>query len=67
MQKEWCERLRAFANGRFTFGKGQMPAKGSKWANEVEKIKRCPLFRSLGTKAITREALKCSCGYHAVS
>ena len=65
---QWRERLRAFANGELTFGKGQMPGKGSRWANEVENIKKCPLFKcAKGMRTITNEALKCSCGYHAVS
>ena len=32
---QWREKLRAFANGDYTFEKGQIPGKGSQWAIEV--------------------------------
>ena len=59
-----CEKLHAFANGEYTFGKGQMPGKGSQWAIYVER-KKCPIFKFIksGTQTITNEPIKC-CGYH---
>ena len=63
---QWREKLRAFAKGEYTFGKGQMPGKGSQWAIDVERIRKCPVFKFIksGTRTITNEPVKCCCGYH---
>ena len=60
---EWRKRLDDYANGNFSFGKGQRPGKGSRWEKEIEKIDCCP--RKSATKTnLFRMPVKCTCGYH---
>ena len=61
---EWMAKLQDFASGRYKFGKGKKPGKGSKWERELNKIVGCPKHNNQGTLSITGKALQCTCGYH---
>lgn len=63
--KEWRERLASFVEGKFQFGRGQRPPKGSKRAQQLQSVESCPKHRSstqlldvLGRK------IQCKCGFH---
>ena len=63
--KEWRERLKSYASGKFVYGRGQRPQKDTYWAKQVEKIERCPFQpSSSGSRDVFGRALTCDCGYH---
>lgn len=62
--KEWQERLRSYAHGTFVFGRGQRPAKSSKWTRVLENIEKCPKMTAKANFDPLGRKLECSCGYH---
>lgn len=62
--KEWSERLRSYAEGKFVFGRGQRPSKSSKWTKEIEKIEKCPKMRAKADRDPLGRKLHCTCGFH---
>ncbi len=64
--EEWRKRLREYARGNFSFGRGQKPSRSSVWAKVVCSIESCPLHRNLGLggKDPFGRELHCTCGYH---
>lgn len=45
-KKEWQQRLILFAQGKFVFGRGHHPRKGSYRAKELAKVETCPKHRN---------------------
>lgn len=65
--KEWETRLRDFAAGRYTFGRGQQPGRTSVWHAKLNAIKACPLQGRSASSDVLGRRLQCNCGYHMVS
>ena len=62
--KEWELRVRQFA-GEVGFGKGQRPAKNTKWGQVVADVEKCPLHgRDPSAPFFLGRVSHCSCGYH---
>lgn len=61
--REWNSRLRAYAEGKFVFGRGQRPTTGTRWANLLFKIDNCPRHASTG-KDLFGNPIQCTCLYH---
>ncbi|KAI0231538.1 hypothetical protein LSAT2_018107 [Lamellibrachia satsuma] len=57
--KEWRRRMQRYADGVFTFGRGQKPRQNSRWSRSLHDIERCPVHR-----APVGSALVCRFGYH---
>lgn len=64
-KQEWESRLKLYAIGSFTFGKGQKPPKGSKIAKKIDAIERCPSHGIRdGQTTLFGAPPKCHCHYH---
>ena len=61
---EWKKRLEDFASGKFIFGRGQYPPKGSKRATQLEQIKTCPRHKSSNLLDPFGRRILCQCSYH---
>ena len=57
---QWRQRLQLFAEGKFDFGRGHRPRKGSDRAKELERVEKCPRFRT----SMRLRGIQCYCGYH---
>ena len=61
---QWRQRLYLFGQGKFEFGRGHRPRKGSDRAQELERVEKCPKHRnSVNVDPFGRE-IQCCCGYH---
>ena len=65
--EQWNARLKQYAAGSFTFGRGQRPGKGSKWAKKLKTIESCPKYKNPNKLDPYRRRICCKCGYHSVS
>ena len=65
--KEWRQRLLKYAQGRFSFGRGQKPQRGSVWAQALTAIEKCPKHSNPATVDPFGRRIACNCGYHAVT
>ena len=54
--EQWNARLKQYAAGSFTFGRGQRPGKGSKWAKKLKTIESCPKYKK-PNKAVSNKLL----------
>lgn len=59
---EWFKRLRLYASGQYSFGRGQAPPPNSKWAKKRALIDACPV-RKAHTN-IFGEKTTSNCGFH---
>ena len=64
--QEWRRRLTDYAQGRFVFGRGQKPQRGSVWSRVLMAIEKCPKHRYSATTDPFGRIVACSCGYHSV-
>ena len=62
--RQWRERLSLFAQGKFWFGRGQRPKKGSDKARELERVEKCPKHRNLALTDPFGRRIQFLCGYH---
>ena len=65
-KSQWKARLTNFANGSFSFGRGQRPSKGSPWYNILVNIESCPVHNNVQRVNIFGQRIECNCGYHEV-
>ena len=61
---EWRKRLSQFAAGKFQFGRGQRPQKGSIRAKVLERVEKCPKHLNPVMLDPFKRKIKCHCGYH---
>ena len=61
---QWRQRLHLFAQGKFDFGRGHRPRKGSDRARELERIEKCPKHRNSVLVDPFGRRTQCNCGYH---
>ena len=61
---EWKKRLQQYAQGTFSFGRGQKPNEGTHWKKELAKIDRCPKHANIGSHDPFGKKIVCVCGYH---
>ena len=61
--KDWLLRLKLFAQGSYTFQRGQRPARTSVWWKELNRIEACPRHGTAG-KDLFKRVIECKCGYH---
>lgn len=64
---EWRRRLRAYADRRFVFSRGQHPPKNSTWNRELKNIDRCPKQATRSRFDLFGAPVPCRCGYHVGS
>ena len=60
----WKQRLRFYAQGEYSFDRGQKPPRNSCWAKELAKIEKYPWHRAAGLDVFGRP-VGCVCGYHS--
>ena len=65
--KEWRHRLSLFAAGKFQFGRGQRPPRGSIRAKLLERVEKCPKHRNPVQLDPFKRKIQCICGYHIPS
>ena len=65
--EEWLKRLRAYAQGTFTFGRGERPPERSIWAKALGRIEKCPKHGNAASSDLFGRAIACACGYHKAS
>ena len=62
---KWKAKLHAFANGKYKFGKGEKPGKGSRWERDLSNILACPKHNNEGAiSLVSSKPIQCICGYH---
>ena len=64
-KKEWQNRLKMYANGKFAFQRGQRPPANSAWAREISMIETCPRHKSVTGIDLFKKPILCVCGYHS--
>ena len=63
--REWMERLASFMEGKFQFGRGQRPPKGSKRALQLKAVESCPKQRNSSQLLnVLGRKIQCTCGFH---
>ena len=61
---QWVERLKQYARGKYSFGRGERPPKESRWAIEIDKIEKCPKQGNLANYDPFGRMIPCTCRYH---
>ena len=62
----WTARLKAYAIGKYSFGRGEKPSITSPWYKVMISIERCPRFRCVTDKDLFGNIIVCTCNYHKV-
>lgn len=62
--KEWISHMYKFAEGSFSFGRGQQPSKNSKWAKVLLEIEKCPLHKGSATVDLFGRHIVCVFAFH---
>ena len=61
--REWHQRLSLFAQGKFEFGRGHRPKKGTERAKELEKVEKCPKHRNPVLLDPLGRTIQCNLGH----
>ena len=61
---QWKQRLKSYARGGYSFGRGQKPWRDSQWARKLAKIDICPRHRG-AVLDVFGLPVECRCGYHS--
>ena len=64
---EWRRRLQQYAEGNFTFGRGQKPIRSSVWGKQLAAIDSCPRHRNVSARDPFGRKIVCMCGYHSAA
>ena len=61
---EWRERILSFVEGKFEFGRGQRPPKGSSRAKQLQGVESCPKHCNKQLLDVLGRKIQCKCGFH---